>query len=268
MDGRADDTQVGVPYSGIVAGYDGLNRMTRVSAGGRRRPSPTTTPAPMASVVFVRTAIPPGRFRDNFAGANARVHARANASVGVCARTCAGAWVGRCSGRILCLSTSPWWRAGNILGSSSNCMDKNKIPHVCFKVAFTSEGNLGDELSRILEEHLSLQFDSVEVMKKRVLPVWAIALKVNQIVFTLCFTRSRYENGEWILFVRALDAPTLLGRLHRFEQTTCTSELMLISQNIHSMLVGISGISAIRWYFEDKRVQSQAVDTPDRLPWA
>lgn len=160
-----------------------------------------------------------------------------------------------------------WQRIGEILGGRANCMDKSKIPHVCFKVAYTSEGDLGDELSRRLESHLLPLFNSVEIIKRRIFPVWAINLSINKKSFTLCLTRSRYENGEWVLLVGPLDTPILSCRLGRPTQITSVPELKLISQNIHSLLATITGISAIRWYFEGGQVQSRAVNTPDELPW-
>lgn len=150
----------------------------------------------------------------------------------------------------------------------AKCMKSYKIPHVCFKVTSAAVEGFGDELLRVLEKHLSTQFNLVKVINGRLFPVWNIVIKENNQSFTTCFFRNRHTNGEWILLVRPLDAATLWSRLCRREQSPCTSELKLVSQNIHAVLITISGVGAIRWYFEDRLMQSRAVDTPDKLPWA
>jgi hypothetical protein len=42
---------------------------------------------------------------------------------------------------------------------------------------------------------------------------------------------------------------------------------MLLCREIHTMLTEISGIAAVRWYFEGLDSQTAAVATPNELPW-
>lgn len=79
--------------------------------------------------------------------------------------------------------------------------------------------------------------------------------------------KSKYEDAEWILLVGPLDKPTLLDRLRGRKPISDVPALMLICREIHAMLTAISGVSAVRWYFEGFGSQTSAVATPDELPW-
>jgi hypothetical protein len=143
----------------------------------------------------------------------------------------------------------------------------NNTPHVCFKVELPPRGSADDEVPRFLERHLRTRFDLARVIKTGFLAPLAVELRAGAKTFSAVLGRSKYEDGEWILIVGPLKAPGLLDRLLGRKPISEVPELMLTCREIHQMLTAISGITAVRWYFEGRNTQSAAVATPDELPW-
>lgn len=79
--------------------------------------------------------------------------------------------------------------------------------------------------------------------------------------------RSKHENDEWILLVGPSQTPGLLALLRGRKPVDYSPELVQVCGEIHTALTGISGITAVRWYFEGFHSQTAAVTTPDQLPW-
>jgi hypothetical protein len=144
-----------------------------------------------------------------------------------------------------------------------------KDPLVCFKVEFASAANAGDELSRIMENHLRAQFGPIRREQK----LWwwlpqLIVLKIGQKELSVGWHKRKFKDGEWIVFVSPSDISTLLTRLRGQKQVTDTQELMLVSRGIHALLASAAGITNIRWYFRAfRREGRKTVATPDELPW-
>jgi hypothetical protein len=78
--------------------------------------------------------------------------------------------------------------------------------------------------------------------------------------------RSQFEANEWILIVGPPPTQSWLDRL-RGRRPESNAELALTCRKLHTNLAGLTGVSALRWYFEGRRSQSEAVSTPDELPW-
>ena len=49
--------------------------------------------------------------------------------------------------------------------------------------------------------------------------------------------------------------------------TSDTSTLQVICREVHDAIVSAPSISAVRWYFKNLATQTDAVATPDELPW-
>ncbi len=146
-------------------------------------------------------------------------------------------------------------------------MSHNSTPHVCFKVELPSNGNIDDEVPRLLERHVRTRFGSARVIKTGFLAPLAVELPAGEKTFSAVLGRSKYEDDEWILIVGPLEGPGLLDRLRGRRPISEVPELMRTCREIHQMLAAISGITAVRWYFEGRDTQSEAVATPDELPW-
>ena len=138
---------------------------------------------------------------------------------------------------------------------------------MCFKVELAPNGSADDEVPRLLERHLRARFDSVRVIKTGFLAALAVELRAGAKTFSAVLGRSKYEDGEWILIVGPLKAPGWMDRLVGRKPISEVPELMLTCREIHGMLTAISGITAVRWYFEGRNTQSAAVATADELPW-
>ena len=144
-------------------------------------------------------------------------------------------------------------------------MNKKRSPRACFKVAPDSKMNDGDELLSVLERDLSARFDSVRVIKRRFfLRVRTISLQAGEKSFLVSFIRNRFDNNEWVLGVDQVYESLVRCFMDR-KLNAQSSELRMISHDIHVLLASTPGFSAIRWYFEGRRTQRSAVATPDEL---
>jgi hypothetical protein len=109
----------------------------------------------------------------------------------------------------------------------------------------------------MLVGHLGARFASAGV--KRMMPFFcfrAIKVQVAQgSEFWVMLKRSQYENenDQWILFIGPV--------------RNLYPELRQVCREIHAMLTSTPGITDVFWYFEGSRSQSEAVVTPDELPW-
>jgi hypothetical protein len=144
----------------------------------------------------------------------------------------------------------------------------DKFPHVCFKAEFPSASSAREEMSRILESHLCVQFGAVE---RGVLLRWGpriVNLQVEQKPMSVIWHPNRFNREEWILTV-VPDLSSLWDEFRRRKSELCTEQLKLVCRDIHGLLASVTGISDMRWYFDGfPRQGSEAVWTPDELPWA
>jgi hypothetical protein len=84
--------------------------------------------------------------------------------------------------------------------------------------------------------------------------------------FSAVLGRSKFEEGEWVLIVGPPSTQGWVDRL-RGRRPESYSELALTCRKLHTVLAGLTGVSETRWYFQGPRSQSEAVSTPDELPW-
>lgn len=144
---------------------------------------------------------------------------------------------------------------------------RQNTPHVCFKVELAPSAAAGEEVPRLLERHFRDRFESVRVIKTGFLAPLAVELRAGAKTFLAVLGKSKYGAGEWILIVGPPRGPGLLDRLLGRKPTSEVPELVLTCRQIHGMLTAIAGITAVRWYFEGRNTQSEAVATADELPW-
>jgi hypothetical protein len=140
-------------------------------------------------------------------------------------------------------------------------------PHACFKAELPTSGGAEDQVPRVLERHLHTRFESVRVIKAGFLALLAVELRTGPKTFLAVLGRSKYEDDEWILLVGPPKSPGLLDRLLGRKPDSEVPELIQTCRGIHTMLTTISGVTAVRWYFEGRDTPSVAVATPDELTW-
>ena len=147
-------------------------------------------------------------------------------------------------------------------------MDYSETPHAYFKFERGSTARVDDDLPQVLAHHLGIRLYSVRVRKTWLFGSWSVALQMGQkSYFRMFVARSKYENDEWVLLIGPLDIPPLRELLRGRKPVTYSPELVQTCQEVHASLIGISGVTRIRWYFEGFHSQSAAVATPDELPW-
>jgi hypothetical protein len=131
-----------------------------------------------------------------------------------------------------------------------------QIPYVAFKV---NDPALAEarEVAQILAERLRKSFGTVRVKRNWTIVHWRIDLAVKEDRFTLLL--KRYGNGLWSWLV----AP----REFRVQSDSDTPILQVVCREVHDAIVNAPSISAVRWYFKDLATQTDAVATPDDLPW-
>jgi hypothetical protein len=112
------------------------------------------------------------------------------------------------------------------------------------------------ELSKILEQRFVDRFNSMKKVKLWLSAPRPVLVRVKQRSFLVGLKKSRFSKDEWIVQVGPMDSPP-----------GYSDELLLICREIHTLLAAKAGISAMRWYFEGFHSRSEAVATPDQLPW-
>jgi hypothetical protein len=144
----------------------------------------------------------------------------------------------------------------NLMGSNYS-----KTPHVCFKAEFPTAAAANDELPQLLKRQLDTRFDSVRVIKARLLAPWAVVLQAGGNSYSAVLGRSKYATDEWILIISPPDGPRSPG------SGSDAAELVVSCRKIHDLLTATPNVSAVRWYFEGFRNQTAALATPEELPW-
>ena len=119
----------------------------------------------------------------------------------------------------------------------------------------------------MLAHHLDARFDSFRVIKKWFVTPWAAVLQTGQKSYSMVLGKSKYEKDEWVLLVGPSETPGLFDLLRGRKPVAHSPELQQVCREIHAALTAISGITAVRWYFEGFHSQTAAVATPDELPW-
>jgi hypothetical protein len=147
----------------------------------------------------------------------------------------------------------------------------NKLPRACFKISPTPSAEVTlpsyENFLVDFEDELKEKFNSDKPFGAKLLSVSAFVLQENNTSFTVCLSSSSYGNDEWILMIGHLDSGSILDLILRRESKPHTAELISISKKIHSVLLGITNISCIRWYFQEKHTPMLAVATPEELCW-
>jgi hypothetical protein len=143
-------------------------------------------------------------------------------------------------------------------------------PNACFSAQFPPPLDAREQISRILEDYLCARFGAVT---RGVLWRWPrlpriINFRVLDESIWVGWHPNRFKKGQWILTVASGDTG-LWDHLWGRKNVAYTQELIQVCRDIHSLLVSVTGISGMMWYFDGFRRQGRkAVLTPDDLPWS
>ena len=146
-------------------------------------------------------------------------------------------------------------------------MSYENTPHACFRVAPATTGDVAETVPRLVERHLRHRFDSVRLLQARFLPPMVAVLSSGAHSIAMVLGKNKHEAGEWLLIVGPPDNPSPWPRLRRQKPDSNVVEIKRVCDTLHEVLIGLPGVSDVRWYFEGTRQQTPAVATPGELPW-
>lgn len=134
-------------------------------------------------------------------------------------------------------------------------------PHACFRVASGSTVG-GRELLIALRDVVSLQSGILPIKMAGLFHANSLIVKVEDKLFSVVLVRSKYDSAEWVLSVGSLDGKSIFDSFLKN-----IPQLLKLSKCVHNFLAKNHEISDVRWYFEGRSSQSQAVTVPEDLPW-
>jgi hypothetical protein len=147
----------------------------------------------------------------------------------------------------------------------------NKVPHVSFRVALSSDAEFkhppGASLARALEGRLRALSGTVQPFDNWRDCGWFVVVQLNHKSFEVYFALFQPDRNEWLLAIAPLHQPGFVKRLLGHKPFECSAELKSISQEIHSLLVAMSDISDVRWFFGGPPGKVPSTDSPEQLPW-
>jgi hypothetical protein len=136
-------------------------------------------------------------------------------------------------------------------------VSKDYTPHACFRFTSASPATEDADLRAALTFNLRKEFDSLRTIDVRWLATLTMVLPGARDSWVAVLGRSQFEPGEWILIVRPPSTQSWLDRL-RGRRPESNAELALTCRKLHTILAGLTGVGALRWYFEGPRSQSEA----------
>lgn len=149
-------------------------------------------------------------------------------------------------------------------------MTLQRVPRVKFGLERPSVRQAHRELLAMLQRHLSDRFGPVETFRVFILPV-SLMLKVDGNKFSVAFGRqrrkARRDYGEWIVAINPAAYPVPKKSLPKHEEKKYSRGLMLISDEIQTLLSNTPGVTRLRWFFEGWDIKKPAVRAPTELPW-
>lgn len=145
-----------------------------------------------------------------------------------------------------------------------------RVPRVGFGLEQQPARRARREIAGMLERHLSKRFGPVRSFRRYFLPVSLLMLNVNGNNFVASIARERLkgqDDGEWCVAVNPLDYPVPKKNLPEDEERKYARDLMLISDEIQTLLTNTPGVTRLRWFFEGWDVDKPGVRDPAELPW-
>lgn len=147
-------------------------------------------------------------------------------------------------------------------------MSIRKLPRAWFSSKLPPGRKGRKELAGRLEKHLANCFGPVKVVQPLFLPWSILRFSVSGGHFQITMGPARrpgpVKSAWYVLIDPAARWPP---KLSNEELKNCAPGLMLISNEIHSLLAGISEITRLRWGFEAGWTKVQTVRSPAALPW-
>jgi len=155
-------------------------------------------------------------------------------------------------------------------------MSVKKVPRAAFFLEVSPAQRAREDLTHKLQLHLARRFGNVEfripfvqrVLFKR--SMLLVHVDGKGIVVALArhgIPREVPEHRrEWDLAIDPFDPFVPMERMLKMEGEYAT-ELLLVSEHIHSLLIMLPGIRSLRWFFKGWDANIPGVRGPAELPW-
>ena len=154
-------------------------------------------------------------------------------------------------------------------------MSLRKLPRALFGFELQTVLPVRQELAGLLRDWLSKRFGSVQVKYPLIQRLYRESMLIvnvdgKEVLVSLLRDGSRRElpeyQREWMVLVDPFSGPVWQVLRHGSEKGY-EGVFLVVSNEIHAMLVTIPRITALRWYFKGWDPKKPAVRTPSELPW-
>lgn len=150
-------------------------------------------------------------------------------------------------------------------------MSIKKAPRVTFSLEIVPKWRSRVELARSMRRQLSKRFrhicssHSIDFFR-----LSGLAVNLNDeyvLVGIGTYRESRNSMSMWEIAVNPARFPVPSKNFPEHEQKKYAKDLLLVSEEIHAVLIRTPGVAHLRWYFEGWDVRIPGVRTPAELPW-
>jgi len=153
-----------------------------------------------------------------------------------------------------------------------------KVPRALFRLELKPEKRSRQMLASMLRQHLSKRYGRVNIryplvqalLLMRKISLLTLSVEGKGIIVALQRKKMTPEvptgKGEWRLLIDPFDASIPMRRMLSLEREY-QMELRMVSDDLHSFLVGTPEVTALRWFFMGWDPMVPAVRSPAQLPW-
>lgn len=138
-------------------------------------------------------------------------------------------------------------------------------PRAAFGLDSDLNANVLRDIPSKLAAHLGKRFDASSA-KKRSRGTWTVDIKTETGSVKVMLARSEFEKNEWRLMAGSWRIPSYYI-LAKNKPQRYDAALLEVCREIHYLLSHTPSVRNIRWYFEGSDRQTEAVLTPDDMPW-
>jgi hypothetical protein len=146
-----------------------------------------------------------------------------------------------------------------------------KAPRVAFGLKIVPKWRGRIDLARWMTRQLSKRFGPILLSHSvDFFRVSGLSINWNGQHFLVGISRNKEPGNTliiWQVQINPAPFPVPSRRFPEDEQEKYAKGLLLISQEIHALLIKAPGVAGLRWFFEGWDVEKPGVRTPTELPW-
>lgn len=146
-----------------------------------------------------------------------------------------------------------------------------KAPRAAFGLKMVPKWRGHIDLARWMTRQLSKRFGRILLSHSvDFFRVSGLSINLNGQRFLVGISRHKAPGDTlimWQIQINPAQFPVPSKRFPKDEQERYARDLLLISQEIHALLIRAPGVAGLRWFFEGWDVEKPGVRTPAELPW-